>query len=1163
MILLPCGKNPAKHALIMRMPVIRHCTIFIGIIFFISFSGCGKFTLVRNGSDLDSSKPWVFWYWMEAAVSREGITADLEAMKEAGIGGAYLMPIKGPSNPPLLDPPVTQLTPEWWSMVKHAMNEADRLGLKLGFHASDGFALAGGPWITPELSMQKVVWTETTIEGGRLFQDTLEQPETNVNYYRDIAVLAFPAQTGKPSTTRTIIPRVTTCVPDKDASFLVEENSKETFRSDDPCWITYAFEKPFTCRSITIRTNGNSYQAHRLIVKTSNDGNNFTIAERLEASRHGWQDADADVTHVIKPVTAKYFQFVYDKEGTEPGAEDLDAAKWKPSLKIKGIELSSAARIHQYEGKTGEVWRISKRTSKEQVPDNACVKKESILNITKHYSADGILNWEVPPGTWVILRIGHTSTGHTNYTGGGGLGLECDKFNPKAVRSQFNNWFGEIVKQAGAELASRVLNIFHVDSWECGSQNWSPVFLEEFKKRRGYDLFSYLPVMAGIPVESADVSERFLHDVRQTIAELVHDNFYGTMSALAHEKGSTFTAESVAPTMTSDGMLHYDLVDVPMGEFWLRSPTHDKPNDMQDAISGAHVYGKPIIQAEAFTTLRMAWDEHPGVLKAVGDRNYALGVNRMVYHVFTHNPWPDRRPGMTLDGVGLCFQRDQTWWKPGREWGAYAQRCQALLQKGKPVIDLAVFTGEETPRRAVLPHHLVTIIPGIFGEEKIKDEKARLNNSGQPLRELPDGVNHSANMADPEDWIDPLRGYAFDSFNKDALLRLTKVVNGRIELPGGASYAMLIIPGSRTMSPNGKLMTPEVASRLSELVEAGATILIQDEAPDRSPSLEEFPSCDTKLRAIVSTLWEGEFKNDASNILIKQAGKGRIVKSIYKASSFDAIGIARDFIARDSTGISAGDIAWTHRASAEEDIYFISNQKNANRIVEISLRAEGRVPELYDPVTDKIREASVWRFEHQRTILPVRLNPNGSVFIILRKPTRENESNVRKNWIDTKVIQTLNGEWKVKFDPRYSGPADAVHFDSLMDWTIRKEFGVRHYSGTAIYSKTIDWNSSSGNTTVWMDLGKVANIAEVYVNEISCGVAWTPPYRVDVTKALKNGKNDIRIEVTNTWANRLIGDHTLPENQRITWTRAPFRLQGKSLLEAGLLGPVPLCVEKK
>ncbi len=241
----------------------------------------------------------------------------------------------------------------------------------------------------------------------------------------------------------------------------------------------------------------------------------------------------------------------------------------------------------------------------------------------------GHLNWQAPAGNWTILRIGHTSTGHTNATGGGGIGLECDKFNPEAIQLQFNSWFGEAAKQIGPELTNKVLKVFHVDSWECGSQNWSPVFREEFKKRRGYDLINYLPAMAGIPVQTADISEGFLHDVRQTIVELIDDNFYATLNKLSHEKGCTFTAESVAPTMVSDGLLHYNNVDVPMGEFWLNSPTHDKPNDMFDAISGAHIYGKPIIQSESFTTVRMAWNEHPGMLKKLQDYNYALGINQI------------------------------------------------------------------------------------------------------------------------------------------------------------------------------------------------------------------------------------------------------------------------------------------------------------------------------------------------------------------------------------------------------------------------------------------------------------------------------------------------------------------------------------------------------
>jgi hypothetical protein len=1136
----------------------RYSTVWIltfSLLLTESFMACAQdsiqtSTVVPPGSD----KPSVFWYWMQASVSREGITADLEAMKEAGIGGAYLMPIKGAANPPLMDPPVEQLSPEWWAMVRHAFGEADRLGLQLGMHASDGFAVAGGPWITPDRSMQKIVWTQTHVEGNGYFNATLKQPETNEGYYRDIAVLAFPTPEGSLLSTRTVIPKVTSSTPGDDVQFLAAEGNEKNFRSDDPCWIQYAFDQPFTCRTIKIFTGGNNYQAHRLIIEASDDGETFRTVGRLQPPRHGWQDTDAGVTHTIPSTTARFFRFRYDKGGSEPGAEDLDAAKWKATLKLKGIALSGSPRIHQYEGKTGAVWRVSPRTTTEQLPNNLCVPKDSILTITQNLSSDGHLQWIVPRGRWTILRIGHTSTGHTNYTGGAGKGLECDKLSPEAVDMQFEKWFGEAVRMAGPALASRVLKVFHVDSWECGSQNWSPVFQEEFKKRRGYDLLPYLPVMAGIPVQSADVSERVLYDVRQTITALVHDNFYGTLAKRAHERGCRFTAESVSPTMTSDGMLHFNAVDIPMGEFWFRSPTHDKPNDMLDAISGAHIYGKPLIQAEAFTTLRMTWGEHPGMLKTVGDRNYALGINRFVYHVFTHNPWTDRKPGMTLDGVGLYFQRDQTWWKPGKAWVEYARRCQALLQKGRPVTDLAVFTGEEIPRRSVLPDRLVSTLPGIFGKEVVDREAKRLANEGEPLREIPEGVRHSANMADPEDWIDPLRGYAYDSFNED-VLRSAVVRNGRVEFPGGASYGMLIVPGAHAMSPQGNLMSPGVASRLLTLVKEGATMLF-NEPPEFSPGLEGFPASDDTVKQIKKILFDGPFSKSHDNLRIRNIGKGRVIKGPYEAESFQALGIERDVMVNDADGKKAPGIAWTHRAAEGTEIYFISNQQNLQRIVDVSLRGQGREPELYDPVTDETIVAASWKFEKGRTILPVRLEANGSVFVILNKSTKRRERDKGKNWAEPKIIQSLTGAWQVAFDSTYGGPAKPVQADSLFDWSGHSEPGIRYYSGTARYSQSFEWNTKGNNSRVWLDLGAVANIAAVTVNGTPCGIAWTPPYRVEITKALKSGKNELVIDVTNTWANRLIGDHALPEAQRVTWTTAPFRLEGKPLLEAGLFGPV-------
>jgi hypothetical protein len=1103
------------------------------------------------------ARPWVFWYWMQAAASKEGITADLEAMKEAGIGGAYMMFIKGTANPPLVNPPAEQLSPAWWQLVKFAMQEAKRLNLQLAMHVSDGFALAGGPWITPEMSMQKLVWTKTYTTGNKQFNALLSQPETRENYYRDIAVLAFPTMIKNAISDTTLTPVVTSSAAGPAPQFLADIQNKQGFKSDSACWIQYAYDKPFTCRSILIRTSGNNYQSRRLQVQVSNDGKQFRPVTRMQSPRHGWQDNEADITYAIPATTARYFRFVYDKAGSEPGSEDLDAAKWKQSLKISGIILSGEPVIHQYEGKSGAVWRVSERTTATQLPDSLCVPLNRIIDITGKMTADGRLVWDVPPGNWTILRIGHTSTGQTNATGGGGKGLECDKFNVDAVKLQFDKWFGEAVRQAGPELAAEVLKVFHVDSWECGSQNWSPVFRAEFKKRRGYDCLPYIIAMTGVPVQSADVSERFLYDVRQTIVDLVKDNFFITLKNLAHEKGCTFSAESIAPTMTSDGLLHYSQADVPMGEFWLRSPTHDKPNDMFDAISGAHIYGKPVIQAEAFTELRMAWDEHPGMLKTLGDRNYAWGINRLVYHVFMHNPWMDRAPGMTLNGVGLYFQRNQTWWKPGKAWVEYATRCQALLQQGKPVVDVAVFTGEEIPRRSVLPDRLVNTLPGIFGDAVVQREKKRLANAGNPLRAIPDGIVHSANMADPENWIDPLQGYAYDSFNPDVLLQAT-VRNGRVELPGGASYKILVLPQPHPLSLQKKYMTPAIANKIAQLVKAGATIIVND-APEKSLSLQQFPTADKQVKATAVDLWK---KVPAKKLMQWKVGKGTVIQGPYYENSFAAVGLQKDVEAMEA-GKQAADIAWTHRAGNGFDIYFISNQQNTARTIDISLRVNGRWPEIWDPVTGEQRKAKNFKFKNGNTVLPLQLAANESVFIVLREPATALNIVGGNNRPEPVTIDTIRDAWTVTFDSAKGGPAQPIVFNQLTDWSKDSNKAIRYYSGTAVYTTTFDYKGGNNkDATIWLNTGRIANMGAVYVNGEFCGVAWTAPYQVNISKALRTGKNELCIAVTNTWANRLKGDLLLPEKERFTWTTAPLWLKDKPLLPAGLLGPVTLKIER-
>jgi hypothetical protein len=1110
----------------------------------------------------ESSKPWVYWYWMHAAVSREGITADLEAMKEAGIGGAYLFTVKDVMQPPLYEPPAVQLSPEWYDLVHFAFAEADRLGLKMAIHSCDGFTVAGGPWITPELSMQKVVWTETIIAGDQWYDDTLPQPETVRDYYRDIAVFAFPMPDGEDISTACSVPKVTTSTG-INAQFLAEKDNNEKFRSDDPCFIQYAFDRPFTCRSLKIRSNGN-FQSLRLGLEISDDGTHYTSLLQLEPPRHGWQDAEADITYSLPPVTAKYYRFRYDKEGSEPGSEDLDGAKWKQSLKITGIALSGAPRIHQFEGKSGIIWRVSSGTTSEQIPDSLCVPLGEIIDISDKLNAEGRLIWNVPPGRWVILRMGHTSTGHTNYIGGAGSGLECDKLNPEAVRIQFDHWAGGIIRKIGTQPAEDVLKIFHVDSWECGSQNWSPQFRSEFLRRRGYDLLPYLPVFAGIPVQSAEVSEKFLRDVRQTIGELVADNFFGTVAELAHENGLEFSAENIAPVMTGDAMQQFDKVDIPMGEFWLNSPTHDKPNDVLDAISAAHIYGKKLIQAESFTTLRMDWHEFPGMLKSLGDRNFALGINRIAYHVYVHNPWLDRKPGMTLDGVGLYFQRDQTWWKQARAWIEYTRRCQAMLQLGQPVADIVVFTGEETPRRALTPDRLMKFLPGLFGEEKLAKEKVRLENAGVPLQEKPGGVYNTANTFRAESWIDPLRGYHYDSFNKDALINLAGVENGRLKLPGGMSYRVMVIPGSRKMSPDGKMMSAEVATRLLELVQEGATIIVS-ERPDHTPGLEDHPQADSLLGEIVNKLWgsiDPEKQNkDNNGPVIRKVGKGTVIQGPWYPGSLELIGIERDVICTDAGGKHAAGLAWNHRTSPDFDIYFISNQLDTCRTLNLSFRIAGFIPEFYEPVTGEIQCAKQWKIHSGRTEIPVELEPGGSVFIVFSQLTTETEKNEGVNRTVTKVIQTLEEEWKVRFDHDAGGPEDTITFKGLSDWSKHPDPSIRYFSGTAIYSKSFSWKQSGDEQQrVWLDLGRVADVAVVRVNGMPCGTAWTSPFRIEMTGMLKDGINHIEIEVTNTWANRMIGDQDLPETEKISWTTAPYRLEGAPLQPSGLLGPVQILI---
>ena len=1019
----------------------------------------------------DTAKPWTFWYWMYGAVTKEGIKADVQAMKDAGLGGFYLMPIRGVDERPDYGGKAQQLTPEFWNVIEYAMQQADSAGLEMGIHICDGFALAGGPWITPDESMQQVVFTDTIINGGNV-RMKLRQPTTREGYYKEIACYAIKMPEYKPIPAK---PKVT-------FSSTVTRDEKGVYRANDPGWIQYEYPEAVTVRSLEVVPSGTNLQAQRLLVTVSDDGKTFRRVRQLTPPRQGWQNTGFNYTYSIPSTTAKYFRFRWTPAGTEPGAEDLDAAKWKANLKLKQIKLFPYPQINGWEGKSGVVWRKAEITPAGDIADKECYKIKDMRMLK--VDASGYINTKLPVGKWRILRMGHTISGHTNATAGGGKGLECDKFSRAAINKQVDHWFMRFMHREH----SHVVKYLHVDSWECGSQNWGKTFAKEFSRRRGYDLMPYLPVMAGVPVESVAKSETVLRDIRRTINDLINDIFFATVAHRARSIGMKFSSESVAPTMMSDGIEHYKYVDMPMGEYWLNSPTHDKPNDMFDAISGAHVYGKNIVQAEGFTEVRGVWDEHPAMIKPLLDRNFAIGMNRLFFHVNTHNPWMDRKPGMTLDGIGLFFQRDQTWMPESKAFVDYITCCQTLLQKGSPVADIAVFTGDEMPSRSVLPDRIVSMLPGLFGDKRVKSEAARMANVGQPMEESPVGVRHSAGILDLKDWINPLNGYRYDSFNPDVLCNHAKAVANNIVLPFGAKYRVLVIPEGTFIDKSKK--------KIEELRNAGVAVI------------------DKPL----------------------------------KAADLTQYGVERDVILPEG-------IAYTHRTGKEMEIYFIANQKQEAQTFNASFRVGGCEPVVYLPVTDEYQTAES-KSMALRTEVSISLPPCGSAFVLFYKNGVPEDIKQR---IKSSAVMNGNSQpveiakWDILF--RESG-LNATS-DKLFDWTHATDDKIKYFSGHAEYTAQFKYGDNVKGRT-WLSLGVVNNLAHVWVNGKDCGIAWTAPYQVEVTDALKKGVNDIKIVVVNTWANALRGADNGKAPYEGIWTNAKYRMKGDALLPAGLMGPVEI-----
>ncbi len=721
------------------------------------------------------------------------------------------------------------------------------------------------------------------------------------------------------------------------------------------------------------------------------------------------------------------------------------------------------------------------------------VQLSDAKNLSDHLDASGQLNWQIPPGKWRIIRFIQRPTGAANF-----WGLFCDALSPDGIDHDWALTMAPLLKEMTPE--ERIgLTAVEDDSWESGQPTWTKFFPDEFKKRRGYDLMPYLPVLAGVTMVDDTTTQRIKEDYKQTISDLIVYNYYGRMHEICRQNNLTLYDETDGPnTKQVDFSLTGAQVDHDMAEFWMPSvhrPTPDRRFLTRDAATSNHLYGKKITMCEAFTSLGPMWEESPFTLKACVDQAYCDGTNRTCIHNYGHSPPLDAKPGIVYC-AGTQINRNITWWDEFPAFGAYLARCDALLQDGNFVADALFDTGD-----------------GV--------------GLSQPTKAVNPGLSP---------------GYDYDRASNPALINIASVKDGKIMTSGGMSYRILIMPQQG--------MTLEALQKIAGLVEAGATIV--GPPPLRLAGLPVHPDDERKFSALVKQLWGADSPSPSDN----KVGLGRVVSNKTPDQVLQGEGVGPDF---EYDGLSPhGEVAYIHRTSTDADWYYVTSRWYYPEKLTCKFRVTGKQPELWDPVTGEIRDATAFQQQNGQTIVPLEFDPSGSVFVVFRKPIGPTAAGTTaSNYPTLQPIASVEGSWSVAFDPKWGGPDQPVTFDHLVDWTSRPEFGIKYFSGTAVYTKTFDLPSAvpAGQKLV-LDLGEVHEVASVTLNGHDLGGIWMHPGRVDITSIVKAAGNTLQIKVVNLWPNRLIGDAFLPPGQQLTKTNIHHFTQASNLLPSGLLGPV-------
>jgi hypothetical protein len=1062
----------------------------------------------------NSARPRVWWHWMNGNITEVGIDLDLEWMHRVGLGGFTVF--EGSiDTPQVVSKRLVYMTPEWKSAFQFATRTANRLGLEMTIPSSAGYSATGGPWVPPAEGMKKMVWSETQVEGGRLFKGKLPSP-SNVSgpfqdvalhpeaksapkYYADSAVIAY-RQPKDYRNQSDLHPVITSSGDRPDPVSLADGVVGQTALSlpyataSRESWVLFTYPKPQTIQSVTLATTDDvasifSFEVSEAIlprIQASDDGKNFRTLALVGAS------SIPERTVSFPAVTGRYFRILFPAIAAAPRTHKITELVLHPASKVNAFEQQAGfATVLDYYGILTPPATV-----------DSVVPLKEVVDLTSAMASDGTLNWSIPAGRWIVLRIGYSLTGHENHPAPAeATGLEVDKLNPNFVRKYIDHYLNSYSDTVGNGLIGST-GISHLlsDSVEIGSQNWTDDILAQFQRLRGYDAHPWLPALTGVIVASPQETTQFLWDFRRTIAELFAQNHYGEIAKALHSRGLGYYSEAFEyhrPSLGDDMEMRRH-ADIPMGALWAFKTGEEPPptyiGDLRGAASVAHIYGQNLVGAESMTSNGPAWGWSPAMLKPVADYELALGVNRFMIHETTHQPRVDILPGLTMWAYGQWFNRNETWAEQARPWIDYLARSSYLLQQGHFFADVAYFYGEEAPLTALYANHALTDVP---------------------------------------------QGYAFDYVNADVLLNQFKVVNRRLTTPGGTSYRVLYLGGSSSH------MTLPVLRKLRELVTQGAVII--GDKPQSSPSLADDPH---EFESLAVELWP-------ANASPTQHGKGIIYARQPPEQILAQLGLQPDFSYTHPQADSS--LLFVHRKLADGDIYFVDRRNNQPAHFELSFRISGRTPELWH-VDTGLTEPVSYTTKLGITRVPLDLRAQDALFVVFLKPTFRRSFRVRAP--AEKELTSLDTGWLATFQSG-RGVTAPVPFETLSSWSTSDSPGVKYFSGTADYRRPFTVSAAwlRGGQKVLLDLGDVREVAEVTVNGQEIGTLWKAPYRIDVTAALHSGINQISVRITNLWVNRLIGDQQPGAVQYTFTTFKPYRADSP-LLPSGLLGPVRLIASK-